>query len=478
MPGTRIRRSRPRAASPLGATAATAEARAVPLSGSWIGGYSLGGRGEGLDLRIAGARSGVVLPSGRAISVQRVRIAAGVATLELGGGLKLRGRLANGRITGVATRRGGRGRFELRRLVTRAPAALRPAVGAYRRPDGSSLAIALDERSAYIADHATGRLRYAWRTGPERLSTGAAFGVPYPFEPDTVLERDATGAVVAIRTGGVRAARIAERVERAEWSNGDTRLVGKLRIPEGLPAPRPAVAILHGSEGGLRDGYDLVGSAWLARGFAVLSYDKRGGGESTGQPVNDIATEETLPLLAGDAAAAVGWLAARPDLDRDRIGLSGGSQAGWTIPLAADAQPAVRFAVVISGPVTSVGHQSAYASLTGGGERAVSDADARAVLGNAPQNGFDPRPVIARLQIPVLWQWGAVDRSVFAPESAEEMALLAPGHDFTGIVYPGADHVLLETPTGITTEVPRSRGWVRGLFVDATAWLAARGLIR
>ena len=402
-----------------------------------------------------------------------------MATLDLGGGLKLRGRLAGGRVTGVATRRGARGRFELRRLVTRAPAALRPAVGAYRRADGSSLAIALDERSAYIADHATGRLRLVWRTGRDRLSTGAAFAVPYPFEPDTVLERDAAGGVVAIRTGGVRATRIAERVERAEWSNGDVRLVGKLRIPEGLPAPRPAVAIVHGSEGGLRDGYDLVGSAWLARGFAVLSYDKRGGGESTGQPLNDIATEESLPLLAGDAAAAVGWLAARPDLDRGRIGLSGGSQAGWTIPLAADAQPAVRFAVVIFRP----GHvgrarERATHSLTGNGERAVSDADARAALRDLPHAGFDPRPVIARLQIPVLWQWGAVDRSVFAPESADELALLAPGHDFTGIVYRGGDHLLLETTTGISTEQPRSRGWVPGLFADATAWLAARGLIR
>jgi dienelactone hydrolase len=462
----------------LGATAGSADARAVPLSGSWIGGYSLGGRGEGLDLRIAGARSGLALPSGRAIAVRRVRLAAGVATLELGGGLELRGRLAGGRITGVAKRRGARGRFELRRLVTRAPAALRSAVGAYRRADGSSLAIALDERSAYIADHATGRLRLAWRTGPDRLSTGAAFQVPYPFEPDTVLERDETGSVVAIRAGGVRAARIAERVERAEWSNGAVRLVGKLRIPAGLSAPPPAVAIVHGSEGGLRDGYDLVGSAWLARGFAVLSYDKRGGGESTGQPLNDIATEESLPLLAGDAAAAVGWLAARPDLDHARIGLSGGSQAGWTIPLAADAQPAVRFAVVISGPVTSVGHESDYSQLTGNGERAVSEDEARAALRDAPHVGFDPRPVIARLQIPVLWQWGAVDRSVFAPESADELALLAPGHDFTGIVYRGGDHLLLETITGISAEVPRSRGWVPGLFADATAWLAARGFIR
>ena len=63
--------------------------------------------------------------------------------------------------------------------------------------------------------------------------------------------------------------------------------------------------------------------------------------------------------------------------------------------------------------------------------------------------GFDPRPVLARLTIPILWQWGAVDRSVFTPESADELALLRPGHDYTGILYPGGAHSLLVTRNGL-----------------------------
>jgi hypothetical protein len=236
------------------------------------------------------------------------------------------------------------------------------------------------------------------------------------------------------------------------------------------------VALLHGSERGLRDGYDLEAAFWVARGWAVLTYDKRGGGESTGTPVNDMATDESLRALAGDAAAGAAWLAARPDIDAARLGLAGYSQAGWTIPLAAEAQPAVRFAIILSGPVTSVGHESVYSGLTGNGLRAVTDAEVRATLAGFAHFGFDPRPVLARLTIPILWQWGAVDRSVFTPESADELALLRPGHDYTGILYPGGAHSLLVTRNGLDSEVGRATRYVPGLFSDAAAWLAARGL--
>ena len=69
----------------------------------------------------------------------------------------------------------------------------------------------------------------------------------------------------------------------------------------------------------------------------------------------------------GDALAGVEWLRRRPEIDGRRIGLAGGSQAGWIIPLAASQSSDVDFAAIQSGPVMSVGHERAYSALTGNG---------------------------------------------------------------------------------------------------------------
>ena len=68
----------------------------------------------------------------------------------------------------------------------------------------------------------------------------------------------------------------------------------------------------------------------IRHGIAVLGYDKRGVGESTGDW--NIATFEDL---AGDAVAAVAYVKTRRDIDASQIGLLGWSQAGWIMPLAA-----------------------------------------------------------------------------------------------------------------------------------------------
>ena len=262
---------------------------------------------------------GETAPDGRPREVRSVTLRAGIATLRFRNGLTLRGKFAAGRIAGTATRGKRRGRFELRRLQAFPGSPLAAAVGVYRTGAGGSMAIAAnDARSAWVTDEATGWIRIAWRTGRDRLSPGSALGVPYPFEPDVRLERDAAGGVAAIARGGVRATRIAERVERAEWRNGDVRLVGRLRLPAG-PPPYPGGGAAARLRAGLRDGYDLEAAFWMARGWAVLTYDKRGGGESTGTPVNDMATDETLRALAGDAAAG-GRLAGRAAGHRPRRG--------------------------------------------------------------------------------------------------------------------------------------------------------------
>ena len=101
----------------------------------------------------------------------------------------------------------------------------------------------------------------------------------------------------------------------------------------------------------------------LHHGLAVLAYDKRGVGQSGGTYPGESPHPFTIDTLARDAEAAVHFLATRPEIDHDRIGLAGHSQAGWIIPLAASREPAVRFAVVFSGPAVTADENDEYQNL-------------------------------------------------------------------------------------------------------------------
>ncbi len=113
----------------------------------------------------------------------------------------------------------------------------------------------------------------------------------------------------------------------------------------------------------------------MARGFAVLRYDKRGAGDSKGvYPGIGVSNSDTmLALLADDMVAAARELADHPRVVRDRIGFSGGSQAGWIIPLALVKAPEVQFGVVLVGPVVSVGLENSYSDLAEGPDTPLSE---------------------------------------------------------------------------------------------------------
>ena len=82
----------------------------------------------------------------------------------------------------------------------------------------------------------------------------------------------------------------------------------------------------------------------IRRGMAVLGYDKRGVGESTGD-WNTASFDD----LAGDVVAAFKYLKTRRDIDASQIGLLGISQAGWIMPLAAVRAKDLAFLISISG---------------------------------------------------------------------------------------------------------------------------------
>ena len=76
----------------------------------------------------------------------------------------------------------------------------------------------------------------------------------------------------------------------------------------------------------------------LELGFAVMRYDKRGTGESDGEVVgvSFANSPETIPLLAADMNAVLQQLLQMPEIDTDRVGLFGVSQATWYMTLVAE----------------------------------------------------------------------------------------------------------------------------------------------
>ena len=357
---------------------------------------------------------------------------------------------------------------------------LRQAVGAYRFADGTVVALVPQPSGAglRLVDYATGAMRDLSEVSHDRFGGGPGVHVPRPVEVRVRLVRNAAGKVVALRRAGSLASRIPIAAIPASFHDGGVSLAGRLLLPPGS-GPRAAVVLVPGSVAATRDTYDLWAYYFASEGLAVLSYDKRGVGESSGRYV-EAPTEDNLRAQAGDALAAVEWLRTRPEIDPGRIGLSGGSQAGFAIPLAASESADVAFAAIQSGPVTSVYRQQAYGSLTEDGARVPppTEAEIRAALAAAPDGGFDPRPALRALQIPVLWQLGGVDKRAYTPESVANLEAItsAAPHDFTVHVYPAGAHSLRWTRHGLVTEELRSPGFVPGLFADLGAWLRAHGL--
>lgn len=108
------------------------------------------------------------------------------------------------------------------------------------------------------------------------------------------------------------------------------RLVGDLRLPSS-DRPAPAVLLLNKAAGDRRAYADLAGQL-VRRGIAALPLDLRGHGESTNLgrfvPGDSARAEEIIWNAEVDVIAAIHFLQSHPGIDRDRIGVIGGSYSG------------------------------------------------------------------------------------------------------------------------------------------------------
>jgi pimeloyl-ACP methyl ester carboxylesterase len=277
--------------------------------------------------------------------------------------------------------------------------------------------------------------------------------------------------------------------EDISWTNGDVKLQGDLYLPR-TDGPHPCAVFIHGS--GTLSRFGRSGSMFRehaerlsAQGLALLIYDKRGAGRSTG----DWKTA-TLDDLCTDSLGAVDALRKRKDIDQKRIGLFGSSQGGWITLLAAKKDSKLAFVVTLSGPTITPAEQGHYiteASLRKKGhaeediqaalkldrqitevyrknlgweaaKAAIDEAKgekwfADAALGIQSEDSWnwkwyrdlpfdlDPMPLLRDLTIPLLAVHGENDMLVPSDRSTEMINQLKnEGKNFSTIVIPGVGH--------------------------------------
>jgi dienelactone hydrolase len=463
-----------------GATAASGSDGAVS---TLYGGYTLPLGTQPVELTVVetgghavvslgpGHAAAVKVPIGRAGDVVRFSVPGRPTALSFAG------RIRAGVVTGTVRQGAALGKFT---LVQRTVRPVNTVLGAYRLDNGGVLVLAdyrrlglpvwsIDYTSG--AFHALRALGAAFDAGPAVLSTAPSVGrISVTGQRLTWAPRSAAP---------VSGTRLAVTQYEVRFPSGKAVLAGTLSIPAG-PGRHAAVALVHGSGPALRDEGQFLTGLFLEHGIAVLAYDKRGNGESTGTYPGESATDSNIDVYARDADAALRFLSRQPDLDARHLGLFGGSQGGWIVPLAAARTKLVSFAIMQSGPTVTVGESDVFSGLTTQGAAPLSKplAQIEAEVEQTGPSGFDPKPWIRRLQIPALWLYGGLDMN---QPSHLDVAVLEKletetGHDFTWKLYPDGNHGIFEIKSGLNSELKKSRGMPPAFFTDVAGWLRSHGL--
>jgi uncharacterized protein len=222
------------------------------------------------------------------------------------------------------------------------------------------------------------------------------------------------------------------------------QLAGTIYLPTGS-GHYPGVVWVHGAGEAERLGWggQLV-PGLVQSGLAVLSYDKRGVGQSEGHCCP--GDQGHFNLVTADVEGAVRVLRAQNGVDPDKVGLVGASQAGWIAPRAANDTHAA-FVALASAPTVSERTANLYERLASGEKGTLSREEISRRLRKAGPSGYDPLPDLQRMTMPGLWLFGSADDKTPVPESVAVLdQLRASQHDITVHIFPGAGHGLLDVP--------------------------------
>jgi uncharacterized protein len=348
-------------------------------------------------------------------------------------------------------------------------------VGAYRTSDDGIWVLNASGHLLSLRDSTFRRL-YPTAT-VDRFTVGPAFAIPAPTQANVSFHLNGAQAdamtITPIHGQAVAARRLPFTETEVRIPAQGATLAGTITEPL-TAGPHPGIVIVHGSEPGERFYYGVWVGLYASLGLTVLAYDKRGHGESTGTYPGEYASGRALDVYASDASVALRFLAAWPGVDARRVGFHGGSQGGWTVPLAIDRyQAPAAFAMLFSAPAVTVDQQDVWAGFSNGSRTmpSASSSAMDAAVRAAPTTGYDPRPVLARVIQPILWVNGGVDRQVPTTVNTEVLrSYHRPNWDIE--VLPGVDHGLFENPSGLEPDEAKATMLARGIWDVIATWLA------
>ena len=327
--------------------------------------------------------------------------------------------------------------------------------------------------------------------------------------------------------------------EEIAFKSGRILLAGTLTIPK-EDKKYPAVILLTGNGPQNRDedifGFKIfqkIADYLSRRGFAVLRYDDRGVGGSTGNSMNS-TTEE----FADDAEAAVDFLKKQRNIDITKIGFIGHSEGGMIAPIVASNSTDVAFIVLMSGPGVKGGdvlleQQKLILKSSGVADSLIEqNLDLQRKINNALINEkdlndlrsdiqafaekdfetlspeiktsiqdkktyinttvqsqilmfnnpwfrfytkYDPAPALQTIKIPVLMTFGELDLQVPVVQNKSKMeaALTLGGNkNFKSIVFAKANHLYQEAKTGSPAEYNElKKEFVPGFMETIEEWI-------
>lgn len=258
---------------------------------------------------------------------------------------------------------------------------------------------------------------------------------------------------------------VTNHFEEVEFISGNVQLSGTIVFPM-TGDIHSAVVFVHGS------GKQTRSLHWAKRfasnGIAALVYDKRGVGQSGGEyESNQSVSEKNLNLLAQDAKEAIGVLRKHIKTKDLLVGLTGISQAGWIIPLAAENSDSIDFIALWSGPVCKVSEEDIYSKYTSDldGNKVPSYGDAiesrkrKYIWPDFLGKDSDPSESLAKLDIPGLWVFGENDGSIPVDLSIRRInKLKKSGYKYEYVLFSGLGHNNMnETFSTVTDWIKRLR---------------------
>lgn len=305
--------------------------------------------------------------------------------------------------------------------------------------------------------------------------------------------------------------------------NAGATLKGTLYLPVSKH-PVPAVVVFHGASEPLAATplYRHLSEGLTQLGMAVLLYDRRGNGASSG------SENVTYQTLADDGIAGAQALRELPAIDPKRVGYWGISQGGWLATFAAIRDPSAAFAIAVSAPLTTPESQMEFADanhlhalgysatdisnmleararwtgyLRGTNSRAQAIA-AIAKIENLPwyqymymptvsqlkgpsestwrtQMDDNPMTAVQNVRIPMLFILGSSDPWIPVGETVASLrAVASSNQNITYSVIPGVNHLMMRppvpelmadaSPEAVKTEAPQSPAY----FMEVASWLA------